>query len=125
MPFIWGWLASAVELSGMWMIGNKKRFGFLVSIIGNAVWIAVVLLGLPATGLLLVVVPALIINIRNFLRWKSQEVGVKEDCSSCDHRVYYDGDTVVCSIWADKYRIQRVPHNIKCKHYEIRLQQQQ
>ncbi len=119
MVFIWSWLASAAELTGLWMIGNKKKFGFLISIIGNAIWIAVVLLGLPATGLLLVVVPALIINVRNFFKWKLQDDEI-EDCSSCGHRVYYDGDTIKCTIWADKYRIQNVPHDIRCKHYEHR-----
>lgn len=125
MIFIWGWLASAVELLGMWLVGSKMKSGFLLNVMGSLIWIGVVLLELPTTGLLLVVIPALIINIRNFLRWKAQEIEVEGDCSSCDHRAYYDGDTVVCPIWADKYRIQRVPHNIKCKHYETRPQQQQ
>ncbi len=120
MLFIWSWLASAAELTGLWMIGSKRKFGFLVSIIGNLIWVAVALLRLPATGLLLVVIPAMFINIRNFIRWKSQEVGVKEDCSSCDHRICYDFHTVKCTIWTDKYNIQRVPHNIKCQHYKYR-----
>ncbi len=77
MIFIWGWLASAAELLGLWMVGNKIKFGFLISIIGNIIWVVVALLGLPATGLLLVVVPAIFINVRNFIRWKKQENGTK------------------------------------------------
>ena len=123
MIFIWGWLASAAELSGLWMIGGKKKFGFLVSIVGNLIWIVVALLGLPATGLLLVVIPAMFINVRNFIRWKLQEVEVKEDCGSCTHRICYDRHAVMCTIWTDKYHIERVPHKIKCRYYEEREKQ--
>ncbi len=78
MVFIWSWLASAAELTGLWMVGNKKKYGFLVSIIGNLIWVAVALLGLPATGLLLVVIPAIVINIRNFFKWKKEEKNKEE-----------------------------------------------
>jgi len=120
LVFIWSWLASAAELSGLWMIGSKKKFGFLVSIIGNLIWVVVALLGLPATGLLLVVIPAMFINVRNFIRWRGGEkrTSVEENCSSCTYRICYDRHTVMCTIWIDKYNIQRVPHNIKCQHYK-------
>lgn len=133
MIFIWGWLASAAELLGLWMIGGKKKFGFLVSVIGNLIWIAVALLGLPATGLLLVVIPAMFINVRNFIRWEKQEKKtVEENCITCKHRLsYVYQKTIRCDIWTDKgedgaigelrqynMRSTKIPYKIRCQHYE-------
>jgi hypothetical protein len=70
MLFILSWIASACELYSSWLVGNKNRFGFLINIIGCIFWIIVAVFDLPAQGLLLVVVPALFINTRNFLKWK-------------------------------------------------------
>jgi nicotinamide riboside transporter PnuC len=67
------WVASALELWGVWAIGSKNKWGFILNMLGSLLWVAVAVFGLPATGLLLVVVPAVFINIRNFLKWKKQE----------------------------------------------------
>lgn len=67
------WFAGACELSGLWIIGFKNKWGFILNMLGGLCWIAVAVFGLPATGLLLVVVPALFINTHNFLKWRKQE----------------------------------------------------
>ncbi len=123
MIFIWGWLASAAELLGLWMIGNKIKFGFLISIIGNLIWVAVAVLGLPATGLLLVVIPAMFINIRNFIRWRKQEEKTREEnCITCKHRLSYVYNTIRCDIWTEWYITTnihtRIPYKLRCQHYE-------
>ncbi len=67
------WFAGACELAGLTIIGYKNKWGFIINMIGGLAWIAVAVFGLPATGLLLVVIPALVINTRNFLKWRGQE----------------------------------------------------
>lgn len=63
------WLAAGFELSGDWIVGNKKRTGFLLRIIGSCFWIYVAVTKdvwglIPAAGFMLIV------NARNFWKWK-------------------------------------------------------
>lgn len=66
------WIAAATELFGIWVVGNKNKWGFIINIVAGLMWIAVAVFNLPAQGLLLVVVPALFINTRNFIRWRRE-----------------------------------------------------
>lgn len=63
------WIAAVFELSGAYIIGNKNKLGFILNIIGCSVWIYVSI-STKVYGLLLVVVPAIVINIRNYIKWK-------------------------------------------------------
>jgi len=63
------WLASTFELVGGWLVGDKKRVGFLLNSIGCTIWVYVAI-DKEVYGLLLVVIPAALINIRNFVKWK-------------------------------------------------------
>jgi len=63
------WLAASCELSASWLIGSKHRIGFILNIIGCSMWVYVCLTrGIP--GMMLVVVPAIGINARNWHRWR-------------------------------------------------------
>lgn len=61
-------LAGFFELIGLWVVGNKCAFGFIFNICGNILWIYV---GYKKRvyGLHIICIPALIINIRNFILW--------------------------------------------------------
>jgi len=61
-------VAAAFELSGGWLVGSKKKFGFVLYLICNILWIIVAITS-EVYGLLLVVIPAFGINIRNYYRW--------------------------------------------------------
>jgi len=63
-------LAGSVELFGLWKVGSGKRWGFLFGALCNALWITHVLTSRQSWGLLLVVVPALAINLRNWRAWR-------------------------------------------------------
>ena len=73
MVWLVSWIASALELCGMWLVGNKNKWGFVIFMVGAVMWTAIGIFSWPVTGILLVVVPAFFINLRNFLRWKKQE----------------------------------------------------
>lgn len=60
--------AGIFELIGNYLIGNKNKFGFLINIVSCFIWIYVAII-FHIYGLLIVVVPAIIINIRNFFKW--------------------------------------------------------
>lgn len=62
-------LAGVCELIGLWKIGSRLRSGFIWCIICNILWILYCLLSKSTYGLLLVVIPAFFINIRNLIKW--------------------------------------------------------
>ena len=62
------WLAGLFELFGLYVLGNKKDFGFILNVCGNIIWI-IVAFKMKIYGLLLVVIPAIFINIRNYKKW--------------------------------------------------------
>jgi hypothetical protein len=61
--------AGALELAAKWVVGNKDRRGHLLHLLSGLAWIAVALTVPGARGLLLVCVPALWINVRNYRKW--------------------------------------------------------
>ena len=62
------WAAGGIELAGCWLVGNKRRSGFLLVALCDVLWIAVALTT-GIYGLLLVVVPAFVIALRNYRKW--------------------------------------------------------
>lgn len=71
------WIAAIFELSGLYIVGNKNKFGFILNILCGICWLIYVFTTRSTYGLLLVVIPALVINIRNFIKWKKENDEVK------------------------------------------------
>lgn len=63
-------LAGILELIGLWLVGNKSRIGFVLNFIGCVTW-SFIAYHRGIYGLLIVVVPGIFINIRNFVKWKA------------------------------------------------------
>ena len=64
------WIAAGLALLGVFLIGQKKRSGFLVCCLCGCLWIVV---GIQSKvyGLLLEVVPLLVLNLYNYRKWKN------------------------------------------------------
>ena len=64
-------VASGFELSGLYVIGNKRRYGFILCLLGDLVWIYV---GWKAHlyGLIGIAIIALVFNVRNYLKWRRE-----------------------------------------------------
>ena len=59
-----------IELLGSWMLGNKRKTGFVILAVSNIGWILYVLHTGKTYGLLMVVIPAFFVNGRNFMKWR-------------------------------------------------------
>ena len=70
---ILSFVAPAITGLGLWFIGNKKKYGFLVGIAAELVWI---LLGLfsEAYGLIFWSLIFTFLYLRNYLRWSKKGV---------------------------------------------------
>jgi hypothetical protein len=67
-------MAGLFELLGLFLIGKKIWYGFISNIAGCILWIAVATNSKnEIQGLLLVVIPAIILNIMNIKKWKNNE----------------------------------------------------
>lgn len=63
------WLAMALSLLAVWLIGNKNQWGFIVFICANLLWIVLGMTLLNSLGILLGNFFFLVTNIRGFVRW--------------------------------------------------------
>jgi hypothetical protein len=66
-------LAGALELLGLYLVGRKSKWGFIVFTAGGICWISYSLLTNSTYGLLLICIPAMFVNIGNFFKWKKEE----------------------------------------------------
>ena len=65
------YIAGALELIASYLIGNKNKLGFILNFMGCATWIYIAICH-SIYGLLLVVVPAMFINVRNYIKWSKK-----------------------------------------------------
>jgi len=70
-------IAGILELTGLWIVGNKNRLGFIINIVCGLTWITYVITNQTTYGLLIVVIPALFINTRNFIKWTKEKQNEK------------------------------------------------
>jgi len=68
------YIAAFFELLGLYLIGRKLWIGFASNIISGVLWLIAVFINNQMFGLLLVVLPAILINIINIRKWRTQNV---------------------------------------------------
>ena len=70
----WGldWLAMALSLLSVYLLGNKNRFGFLVFAAANSTWIFLGLTWMTSLGIAVGNLVFLFMNIRGFVNWGRQ-----------------------------------------------------
>ena len=70
----WGidWLAMFLSLTAIYSIGDKKRYGFLIFMTGNCLWVTVGILAhshaMVATNICL-----FLMHVRGYLKWKPEK----------------------------------------------------
>lgn len=67
-------IAGLLELLATWLVGNKNKVAFIFYNMANLFWIYVAI-DRKIYGLLVVVVPAVVINIRNYIKWGKRTEG--------------------------------------------------
>jgi hypothetical protein len=67
----WGldWLAMALSLFSVYLLGNKNRVGFLVFAAANSTWIFLGLTWMTSLGIAVGNTIFLFMNIRGFVNW--------------------------------------------------------
>jgi len=67
----WGldWLAMALSLFSVYLLGNKNRVGFVVFAMANTTWIFLGLTWMTSLGIAVGNTVFLFMNIRGFVNW--------------------------------------------------------
>ena len=68
-----GWIGNALIVFGAWQIGHKRRWGFLLTIVGGLCW---VLVGIQLSRPDMVAIELImgLVAFRNFLKWRKRGV---------------------------------------------------
>ena len=72
------WLATVCGLTGVFLLGNKNKYGFLVFMLASASWVTFGVI----TGSLAVILGSttfLFLHLRGWLRWRREEKGFDVD----------------------------------------------
>jgi hypothetical protein len=62
------WIAMVLSVASLWMLGSRKRSGFVMMAVGNAAWI---IYGVMAKNLPVVISNAVfvVLNLRGYVKW--------------------------------------------------------
>jgi hypothetical protein len=67
------WLAMALSLLSVYLLGNKNRLGFISYILANALWIYLGVFKMQSYGISIGNIFFLSMNLRGYLKWKKSE----------------------------------------------------
>lgn len=67
------WLAMALSLLSVYLMGNKNRIGFISYMLANALWIYLGTFKMQSFGISIGNVFFLLMNLRGFLKWKNAQ----------------------------------------------------
>ena len=67
------YVAGVLTLIGVWLVGNKNKYGFIAALLSNIVWIIYSLLYRHTYGIIIECLPLIAINTRNYIKWKKEE----------------------------------------------------
>lgn len=64
------WLAMALSLFAVYLIGNKNKLGFISYVTANAIWIYLGIYKMQSYGISIGNIFFLAMNLRGFYKWK-------------------------------------------------------
>ena len=67
------WLAMALSLLAVYLLGNKNKYGFISFSIANTLWIYLGLFLMNSLGIGIGNIVFLIMNVRGFISWNKKQ----------------------------------------------------
>jgi len=67
------WIAGILELYVIYTVGNKNRWGWLLGVLCCFIWILYIVVTKSTYGMLPTLIPVIVINIRNFIKWSEED----------------------------------------------------
>ena len=66
------WIAAVFALVGVYVIGHRNKYGFLICMVSGLLW-CIVAAHTRVYGLYLEVLPLFAVNLHNFNKWRKDE----------------------------------------------------
>lgn len=63
------WIATGLLIIGLWQIGNKKRWGFLFTFVGELLWLAFAIFIAHIWSIAVLSAIFAFLAMRNYLQW--------------------------------------------------------
>jgi len=67
------WIAMSMSLYAAYLLGQKKKFGFIIFAISNSLWIILGMFFMSSYGMAIGNFAFLLINVRGFINWHREE----------------------------------------------------
>jgi hypothetical protein len=67
------WIAAILELFGAYIVGNKNKVAFILFFLAGICWMVYVATTNTTHGILIVVIPAMCMNVRNYIKWSKDD----------------------------------------------------
>lgn len=78
IPQYWSWLLAIVGVTGLWFAGSHRLIGWQIGLGVQALWIAYAIVS-EQYGFIASAVAYAVVNLRNLLKWKRENMGKIED----------------------------------------------
>lgn len=69
---MWSWILAAVGVTGIFFVGRKTIWGWLILVINECLWIAYAIIT-KQYGFIVAAIAYTIVYIRSFLHWRRDE----------------------------------------------------
>jgi hypothetical protein len=70
---IWSWVLAVVGVSGMYFVGKKTVWGWLVLLVNECIWIAYAL-ATSQYGFIVMALAYAVVYVKSFLAWRKEEL---------------------------------------------------
>jgi hypothetical protein len=72
MNQLWSWILAIIGVSGIYVVGNKNMFGWLVLCINECIWILYAL-ATKQYGFIVMALAYASVYIKSFRQWKAED----------------------------------------------------
>jgi hypothetical protein len=73
MPEYWSWLLAVLGVSGMYFVGKKTVWGWLVLLANEVIWVVYALVT-KQYGFIVMAIAYAIVYIKSYLEWRKVEI---------------------------------------------------
>ncbi len=73
MPEYWSWLLAVLGVSGMYFVGKKTVWGWLVLLANEVIWVVYALVT-KQYGFIMMAIAYAIVYIKSYLEWRKAEI---------------------------------------------------
>ena len=76
MPIMWSWILAAIGVTGIFLVGKKTIYGWLILLLNECIWIAYAI-ATDQYGFIVMALSYAAVYIKSYLAWRKDEANGK------------------------------------------------